>query len=63
MALNIKKDDNTKIDNMTIEGIEYTLVNYEEYHNGLLWDSGEIGCEINGKITRNEIIKVAKSMK
>ncbi|AUS96073.1 hypothetical protein CDQ84_18745 [Clostridium thermosuccinogenes] len=63
VALNIKKDENTKIENLVIDGIEYTLVNHEEHLNGLLWDSGEIGCEINGNITKDEIIKVAKSMK
>lgn len=63
IALNIKKDENTKIENITIGGLEYTLVNYEENLNGLLWDSGAIGCEINGNITKDEIIKVAKSMK
>lgn len=62
-ALNINKGDNTKIENITIDEIEYTLVYYEENINGLLWDSGEIGYEINGKITMDEIIKVAKSMK
>lgn len=63
VALNIKKDDNTKIENITIDGIEYTQVNYGEYHYGLLWDIGEVGCEINGKITKEEIIEIAKSMK
>jgi len=63
VTLNIKTDDNTKIEHLSIEGIEYTLISYEKNLNGVLWDSGNIGCEINGNINRDDILKVAKSMK
>jgi len=63
VTFNIKKDENTKIENLTDNGIEYTLVSYENSLNGVLWDSGNIGCEISGNLTKDEIIKVAKSMK
>lgn len=63
ITFNIKKDENTKIERLPIEGIEYTLVSYEKNQNGLLWNSGSIGCEINGNISKDDILKIAKSMK
>lgn len=63
ITYNIKKDDNTKIEQLSIEGIEYTLVSYEKNLNGLLWNSGNIGCEINGNIGKDDILQIAKSMK
>jgi len=62
-TLNIKKEDNTKIEQLSVGGVEYTLVSYEKKLNGLLWDNNNIGYEINGNITKDDIIKVAKSMK
>lgn len=63
VTMNIEKDENTKIENLTVNGIEYTLVSYEKNLNGLLWDNGNIGCEIRGNISRDDIIEIAKSMK
>lgn len=63
VTMNIGKDENTKIENLDIDGVEYTLVGYEKNLNGLLWDNGNIGCEIRGNISRDDIIEIAKSMK
>lgn len=63
VTMNIQKDENTKIENLTIDGIEYTLISYEKNLNGLVWDTGNIGCEISGNISRDDIIRIAKSMK
>ncbi len=63
IAVNITKDENTKIEYLTIDGIEYTLISYEKNLNSLLWDNGTVSCEINGNLSRDEIIKIAKSMK
>lgn len=63
VTMNIEKDEDTKIENLAIDGIDYTLVSYEKNLNGLLWDNGNIGCEISGNISRNDIIEIAKSMK
>ncbi len=63
VTMNIEKDESTKIENLTIDGIEYTLISHEKNLNGLLWDNGNIGCEISGNISRNDIIEIAKSMK
>lgn len=63
VTVNIKKGENTKIENLIIDATEYTFVSYEENLNGILWDSGNIGYEISGNLTKNEIIKVTKSIK
>jgi hypothetical protein len=63
VTLNIKKDENTKIENLVIDGIEYTLVSYEKNLTGIFWNNGNIGYEINGNISKDDIIKVVKSMK
>ena len=63
ITYNFKKDENAKIEQLSIEGIEYTLVNYEKNLNGLLWNNGNIGCEINGNISKDDVLKTAKSMK
>jgi len=39
------------------------LINHEEKLNGLLWDIDNIGYEINGNISGEDIIKIAGSMK
>lgn len=62
VTMNIQKDENTKTENLTVDGIEYTLISYEKNLNGLLWDIGNIGCEISGNISKDDIIKIAKSM-
>jgi hypothetical protein len=63
VTMNINKGANTKIENLTLDGIEYTLINHEKDLNGLLWDTDNIGCEISGNISRDDIIEIAKSMK
>lgn len=63
VTLNIKKDENTKIEKLTVDGIEYTFLSYEKKLSGILWDGENISYEINGNLTKDEIIKVAKSMK
>jgi hypothetical protein len=62
VTMNIKKDESTKIENLTIDGIEYTLISYEKNLNGLLWDTDNIGCEISGNISMDDIIEIAESM-
>lgn len=63
VALNITKDENTKIEYLTVDKIKFTLISYRNNLNSLLWDNGTISYEINGNLSRDEIIKVAKSMK
>jgi hypothetical protein len=63
VAINIEKSEDTKIENLIFDGIEYTLVSNEEDLNGLLWETGNISLEINGKISRDDIVKIARSMK
>jgi len=63
VTMNIKKDESTKIENLTVDGIEYTLISHEKNLNGLLWDTDNIGYEISGNISRDDIIEIAKSMK
>lgn len=62
-TLNIQVNDDTKIEHIQFNGIRYTLVNYTENQNKLLWNSGGIGYKIDGNISKKEIIRVAKSMK
>jgi len=63
VTMNIEKNENTKIEILTLDGVEYTLINHEKDLNGLLWDIENIGCEISGNISRENIIEIAKSMK
>jgi len=63
LTINIRKDDGTRIKHMKLDGIEYTLVNYEEKLNKLLWDSGNVSYKIDASLNEKEIVKIAKSMK
>lgn len=60
---NYIKDEKTEIEKLSIDGTEYILINYEEKLKGLLWNVDDIGCEIRGNLSRNDILEVAKSMK
>jgi hypothetical protein len=62
-TVTIKKDDDTKIEKLIIDGIEYTLVSYEQDMSGILWSNDDIRYEIEGNIGRDDILKIAKSMK
>jgi hypothetical protein len=62
-TLNIVNGENTQIEILETDNIEYTLICYEENLNGIMWDNDTISCEIHGNISRDEIIKIAKSMK
>lgn len=62
ITMNIQKDENTIIEHININGIERTLISYEG-RNALLWDEGNISREIAGIISKEDIIKVAESMK
>lgn len=63
VTVNVRKDDNTKIKHIKLDGIEYTLVTYEENLNKLLWDSGNVSYKIDASLSEKEIMKIAKSMK
>jgi hypothetical protein len=63
VTMNIQKDENTTIEHMNINGIECTLISYDKTTNALLWDEGNKSGEIAGTISKEDIIKVAKSMK
>ena len=62
-TLNIQKYDDTIIEHIKINGIQCTLVSYDKTQNKLLWSSDGIGYKIDGNISKEEIIKIAESMK
>ena len=63
VTLNIGKDENTKIEHLSINETECTLVSYDKNLNGLLWNNDNISYELSGNISREDIIKIAESMK
>lgn len=62
-TLNIQKYDDTIIEHIKINGIQCTLVSYGETQNKLLWSSNGIGYKVDGNVSKEEIIKIAESMK
>lgn len=63
VTMNIQKEEDTVIEHMDINGVEYTLISYNKDTNALLWDESDKSSEIVGIISKEDIIRVAKSMK
>ena len=60
--MNYVLGDDTNIEHLDIYGIERILLSHEEFYNILLWDKGNLSYKIDGSISKEEIIKIAKSM-
>jgi len=63
VTMNIQKDENTTMEHTNVNGVECILISYNNTTNALLWDEGDKSSEISGTISKEDIIKVAKSMK
>ncbi len=61
--INYVINDDTVIEHITINDIECTLLNYGERDNELFWDKHKLSYTIGGNISKEEIIKIAKSLK
>lgn len=62
-TINILDDTGTNIEHIKINGIECTLISYESTLNKLIWINEHIGYKIDGRVSKDEIIKIAESMK
>ena len=62
-TINILDDTGTKIEHIKINGIECKLVSYESTLNKLIWINEHIGYKIDGRVSKDDIIKIAESMK
>ena len=60
--MNYVLGDDTNIEHLDIYGIERILLSHEEFYNILLWDKGNLSYKIDGSISKEEIIEIAKSM-
>ena len=65
VTISINTENANKIERFSTNGIEYTLLRYEHEHElyGLFWDSDNIWYSISGSITRDDIIKIANSLR
>ncbi len=61
-TMNMPNEDNTEIERIEIDGIDYILIKNEDVL-GLLWNGNDIVYSIYGNISKKEIIEIAKSMK
>lgn len=62
-TINILDDEGVYVEHIKINGIECTLINYENTLNKLIWINNHLGYKIDGQVSRDDIIKIAKSMK
>ena len=63
VTISINTENANKIERFSTNGIEYTLLRYEHELYGLFWDSDNIWYSISGSITRDDIIKIANSLR
>jgi len=63
ISLNVLREADTQMKEIKIDGIEYVLFLYNNGFSKLMWDIQNISYTINGQISEDEIIKIAKSMK
>lgn len=63
ITMNKMRDENTKIEYIDINGAKCILIGYSHERHALLWDKDNVSYEISGMIGRQEVIKVAESMK
>lgn len=62
-TINILDEKDTNIEHIKINSIECTLIKYDDALNKLIWNNDHLGYEIDGRISKDDIIKIAKSMK
>ena len=62
-TLNILDDEGVNVEHVKINGIECTLINYDSTLNKLIWINSHLGYKIDGRVSKEDIIKIAKSMK
>ena len=62
-TINILDDEGVNVEHIKINGIEYTLINYDSMLNKLIWINSHLGYKIDGRVSKDDIIKIAKSMK
>ena len=55
--------EGANIEHIKINGIEYTLISYDSTLNKLIWTNDHLGYKIDGRVSKDDIIKIAKSMK
>lgn len=55
-------DDDTKVEDVDINGIEYSLLSHDKSYNILFWDSGNMSYKIDGNLSKKDIFKIADSM-
>lgn len=63
LRINIKKDEQTVIKHIDINGTEAILVIYDNGVKKLLWDVSNINYKIDGTLDEPELVKLAQSMK
>lgn len=63
ISLNVLREADTQMKEIKMSGIEYVLFIYNNGLCKLMWDTSNISYMINGKISEDEIIRIAESMK
>lgn len=62
-TINILDDEGVNVEHIKINGINCTLINYDSMLNKLIWTNDHLGYKIDGRVCKEDIIKIAKSMK
>ena len=62
-TINILDDKGAIVEHIKINGIECTLINYDNTLNKLIWTNDHLGYKIDGRLSKNDIVKIAESMK
>ncbi|KPU46373.1 hypothetical protein OXPF_00150 [Oxobacter pfennigii] len=63
MSMNININENTEIKRLEINGVEYTIVNYDNEFTKILWDIGNISYKLDVTMDVETALKILKSMK
>lgn len=56
-------DPDTKVEYLEINEVKCTLLSYDKMHNILFWDNNNISYKIDGNISKDDIVKIVKTMK
>lgn len=63
ISLNLLREPNTEMKEIKVHGTEYVLILYKNEFCKLMWDKGNVSYTIHGKISEDEMLKIAQSMK
>lgn len=62
-TINILDDEDANVEHIKIIGMDCTFLHYDSTINKLIWINSHLGYKIDGRVSKDDIIKIVESMK